>query len=681
MKKSLLLMLFIYSTLLGSELGTYFSNNIGDNAQVTLVDVKNIFNKEKKADGDDDDILGTPLYFAAAKGNLEIVKFLLEHKANPNKKTSVSGTPIHSASAYGHLEIVKLLVEAGADKNLKNPFGKKAVYLAQDYPKIVSFLGGSNIEKWWLLHGSDKKCIPPKEVHNMELTPNDLLSNPAFDCKKVQLYNDDKILTIECKISKTTILYYFKNLQRCQQFTDKLVNKKILDKSKEQCSIHVVMIQELNIRDRPWKPSNISGTVKRGDKVCVYNFSGKWARTDKGWLSGKHLSKVRVSSKSEKVSKDTNRVNEQVIKNDFLKAKIKYTIENNKVEFAIKVDNHYKDTKGGISISFPQLKDNARIMQKDGFGFSTIKAFSSNSKLWSGKYKKKIYSDYLLVEGWSDQWRKNSQKAILIDIDTAGLSKLVINVRSVLVKNRNEVVLPTYGEKDQQGYAVKQLVIDLQNSDSHKVIQEEKELIPEKVKARHILVKTEQEAQMLIDMLQNSNDIKKDFIKLAKKYSTGPSSSRGGDLGWFGPDQMVQSFNTAAFALGIGEISKVPVKTQFGLHVIYVEDIQMKSSKLSFTKTANAEKGKRICKKKLHVICGRIMTGMPNTSIRYQYGCAPLAAHHTEEEWDSIQKNRMLIKEIQSICENKIYLEDSDTIHLHSFFRKYSADSGLVPSL
>ena len=282
--------------------------------------------------------------------------------------------------------------------------------------------------------------------------------------------------------------------------------------------------------------------------------------------------RVNGSSKSAKESKNTNRANEEVIKNDFLKAKLKYTIENNKVEFAIKVDNHHKDAKGGVSISFPQFKNDTKIIQKEGIGFLTLKAFPANSKLWSGKYKKKIYSDYLLVEGWNDKWKKNSQKTIFIDIDTTGLQKLVINVRSLLVKNKNEFVLPIYGGSDQQGYPVKELVIDLQNSGKSIDVKEEKKMIPKKVKARHILVDTKQEAQMIIDTLQNSNDVKIDFIKLAKKYSTGPSSSRGGDLGWFGPDQMVQSFNTAAFVLGIGEISKVPVKTQFGYHVIYREE-------------------------------------------------------------------------------------------------------------
>ena len=69
-------------------------------------------------------------------------------------------------------------------------------------------------------------------------------------------------------------------------------------------------------------------------------------------------------------------------------------------------------------------------------------------------------------------------------------------------------------------------------------------------------------------------DLKKgeDFAELARKRSTGPSASAGGDLGYFSADQMVPEFAKAAFALDKGEFTETPVKTQFGWHVIKVED-------------------------------------------------------------------------------------------------------------
>ncbi len=90
----------------------------------------------------------------------------------------------------------------------------------------------------------------------------------------------------------------------------------------------------------------------------------------------------------------------------------------------------------------------------------------------------------------------------------------------------------------------------------------------EEVKARHILVKTEAEAKAAIEEVNKGAD----FAEVSKKRSTGPSANNGGDLGYFTKDQMVPEFANAAFALKKGEVTKTPVQTQFGWHVIKVED-------------------------------------------------------------------------------------------------------------
>ncbi len=89
----------------------------------------------------------------------------------------------------------------------------------------------------------------------------------------------------------------------------------------------------------------------------------------------------------------------------------------------------------------------------------------------------------------------------------------------------------------------------------------------EEVKARHILVKTEQEAKDVIAALDGG----KDFAELAKEKST-DAAAEGGDLGYFTKGRMVPEFEVAAFALEKGAYTKEPVKTQFGYHVILVED-------------------------------------------------------------------------------------------------------------
>jgi len=95
-----------------------------------------------------------------------------------------------------------------------------------------------------------------------------------------------------------------------------------------------------------------------------------------------------------------------------------------------------------------------------------------------------------------------------------------------------------------------------------------------KVKARHILVKTEEEAKEIIAELKKAKDLKEKFITLAKDKSTGPSGANGGDLGFFSEKQMVPEFSKEAFSLKVGDVSSKPVKTQFGYHVIFVEDKQ-----------------------------------------------------------------------------------------------------------
>ena len=87
-------------------------------------------------------------------------------------------------------------------------------------------------------------------------------------------------------------------------------------------------------------------------------------------------------------------------------------------------------------------------------------------------------------------------------------------------------------------------------------------------KARHILLKTEEEAKTVIAELDSGSK----FEDLAKKKSTGPSAKDGGDLGWFNPAQMVPPFSQAVAQMKKGSYSKTPVKTQFGWHVIKLED-------------------------------------------------------------------------------------------------------------
>jgi peptidyl-prolyl cis-trans isomerase C len=84
-------------------------------------------------------------------------------------------------------------------------------------------------------------------------------------------------------------------------------------------------------------------------------------------------------------------------------------------------------------------------------------------------------------------------------------------------------------------------------------------------KARHILVDSEELCQELKDKIANGED----FAKLAQQHSSCPSGRSGGDLGSFGPGQMVPEFDRVVFSAAINEVQG-PVKTQFGYHLLEV---------------------------------------------------------------------------------------------------------------
>ena len=93
--------------------------------------------------------------------------------------------------------------------------------------------------------------------------------------------------------------------------------------------------------------------------------------------------------------------------------------------------------------------------------------------------------------------------------------------------------------------------------------------------ASHILVKEEKEALNIIKKLNN----KSLFSDLAKEFSIGPSGKVGGKLGWFSSGQMVKEFEKATFILNKGQITKEPVKTKFGFHIIKLNEVRISQPK------------------------------------------------------------------------------------------------------
>ena len=130
----------------------------------------------------------------------------------------------------------------------------------------------------------------------------------------------------------------------------------------------------------------------------------------------------------------------------------------------------------------------------------------------------------------------------------------------------------------------------------------------ESVRAKHILVATEEEASKVKKEIEEGLS----FEDAAKKYSTCPSNAAGGDLGFFHAGQMVPEFEEAAFAAEIGEVTD-PVKTQFGFHLVKVEEKRPAVEK-SF------EEVKEIIRKNLLTDRQRYKIGAKAEELRKAYG-------------------------------------------------------------
>jgi len=135
-------------------------------------------------------------------------------------------------------------------------------------------------------------------------------------------------------------------------------------------------------------------------------------------------------------------------------------------------------------------------------------------------------------------------------------------IKKALNDYKRNVLLKTWTREKVESFNISE--DELKKAYDERVTQ----LASKEYNARHILVKTEDEAKAIIKELEGGAD----FAKLAKEKSTGPSGSNGGSLGWFKAKTMVPAFGNAVKAMKKGEISKEPVKTQFGYHIIKLED-------------------------------------------------------------------------------------------------------------
>lgn len=161
-----------------------------------------------------------------------------------------------------------------------------------------------------------------------------------------------------------------------------------------------------------------------------------------------------------------------------------------------------------------------------------------------------------------------NKELFVLDAKTKGIEKDA-DFKKQLEELKEGILVNTYMKKVFDA-------IKVSDADIKSFYEKEKShfVQPAQVKARHILVKTEKEANDIISKLKGlkGDALVNKFSELAKEKSIDPGSGKqGGELGYFAKDAMVPEFGNAAFSLKDGEMTQKPVKTQFGYHIILKE--------------------------------------------------------------------------------------------------------------
>ena len=180
-----------------------------------------------------------------------------------------------------------------------------------------------------------------------------------------------------------------------------------------------------------------------------------------------------------------------------------------------------------------------------------------------------VYASQRKAQGGNNE-QANSEEAVLDELISLELMRQDAVNKGL---NTQAVVIAALDQQTRTalaGAAIKDFMASNPVSDeaARALYDEQIGVAGKEYNARHILVADEETANGVIELLDSGSD----FSELAKEKSTGPSGPSGGKLGWFGADQMVKPFSEATAALEKGAYTKTPVQTQFGWHVILLDD-------------------------------------------------------------------------------------------------------------
>ena len=229
----------------------------------------------------------------------------------------------------------------------------------------------------------------------------------------------------------------------------------------------------------------------------------------------------------------------------------------------------------GINVALAVGLTQVAFAEHHGEGEKTEKAMAPVKAVVAVVNGKEITQDvlnqYLSVVQRSADPKKNDPRSALDDLVATEIALQEARKTDILsrdeIKQRIEdfkrnILLTTWTKEKVEAFEVS-------DEELETIYQERvKKDANDEFKARHILLKTEDEAKAVIAEIAGGAD----FVKVATEKSTGPSASNGGDLGWFKSATMVKAFSDAVKAMKVGGVSETPVKTQFGYHVIKLEE-------------------------------------------------------------------------------------------------------------
>lgn len=294
-----------------------------------------------------------------------------------------------------------------------------------------------------LINGSKSNFLGPDTEGNQFNSTKTENKSSDIKPKKVKTYEQENVKpSYNCKYARSYVEKRVCANSELAKLDNKLA-KKQADKLSKVSSKTKREIERTKIK---W--------IKKRDFICEDEEDSCIAKMYNKRI--KELDKY----KEEKVKKSVKKKDVIDFSNDFLEGSIFYKLEDDRLKLEVTVYNIYKDAPGGLSISFPQLRDENRLLYLQGKWVKNLKSYPENTKVWHKTKRKAIRSTYLLVESWEKSFKSDKPYKIMMSINMKGLDALIVNTRAVIKDKKREILLPMFGERDQQNYPVKQIVIE-----------------------------------------------------------------------------------------------------------------------------------------------------------------------------------------------------------------------------